>query len=226
MNFLMNFLRPRSTSDVFLLIANILPLLGVMLWGWKVFDILLIFWLENVVIGIFNVVKMLSWIQYCRLYIALPIVPFFILHYGGFTAGHGIFILAIFDAQSKISTDTIWQTLHAGGWNMYLAIGGIFLSHLFSFISNFLGKREIERTHIGLLMTAPYGRIVVMHLTIIIGGGAALALGQPLWALALLVLLKTGMDLKAHRKSHEKQANPEKITAAIKALTERKSGVR
>lgn len=222
----MNFLRPRRASEVFLLVANILPLLGVILWDWKVFDILLVFWIENVIIGIFNVVKMLGWVQHCRLYIALPIVPFFVLHYGSFTSGHGILIMAVFGGKNKASLDTIWQTLHEGGWNMYISIGGIFLSHLFSFITNFIGKREIERTHIGLLMEAPYGRIVVMHLTIIIGGGAAVALGQPLWALALLVLLKTGMDLRAHRKSHEKQSDPEQITSAIKAWTERKSGVR
>lgn len=222
----MNFLRLRSPSEFFLLAANILPLAGVLLWDWKVFDILLIFWLENVAIGIFNVLKMVSWIRYRRLYIAIPIVPFFMVHYGGFTAGHGIFILAMFGGHKDVSTATIWQTLQDGGLSMYIAVGGIVFSHLFSFITNFIGKREIERTHIGILMSAPYGRIVVMHLTIILGGGAALALGQPIWALALLVFLKTGMDLRAHRKSHGKQLDPDQVTAAIKALTERKSGVR
>ena len=47
-------------------------------------------------------------------------------------------------------------------------------------------------------MAGPYRRIVIMHVTIIIGGGLSLALGTPVIALMLLILLKTAVDLRAH----------------------------
>lgn len=52
-------------------------------------------------------------------------------------------------------------------------------------------------------MSAPYKRIMVMHLMLIFGGWIILLLKTPMAALALLVLLKTALDFNAHRKEHE-----------------------
>ena len=46
-------------SAVFLVAANLVPLLGVLLWDWDVFLLLLLFWCENVVIGIFGIARMI-----------------------------------------------------------------------------------------------------------------------------------------------------------------------
>jgi len=78
------------------------------------------------------------------------------------------------------------------------------VSHGVSFAVNFIGRREYAGETIAALMTAPYRRIVVMHLTIIFGGGLVMLLGTPLAALVLLVVLKTVVDLRAHRKAHVK----------------------
>ena len=40
-------------------LANALPIAGVLLLGWKVFPLVLLYWLENVVVGGFNVGKLL-----------------------------------------------------------------------------------------------------------------------------------------------------------------------
>jgi energy-converting hydrogenase Eha subunit C len=47
-------------------------------------------------------------------------------------------------------------------------------------------------------MGAPYTRVVILHLTIIFGAFAVALLGQPIGALVVMVLLKTGVDLAAH----------------------------
>lgn len=44
---------------VALLLANAVPLAGVFVWRWEVFPLLLLFWFENVIIGVFNALKML-----------------------------------------------------------------------------------------------------------------------------------------------------------------------
>jgi hypothetical protein len=53
-------------------------------------------------------------------------------------------------------------------------------------------------------MAKPYGRVVVLHIAIILGGIGAMALGSPLWALLVLLAMKIGLDWKAHVKEHSK----------------------
>jgi hypothetical protein len=44
--------------------------------------------------------------------------------------------------------------------------------------------------------------VVVLHVTLVIGGFLVLGLGGATAALALFVLLKTGVDLAAHLRAH------------------------
>jgi membrane protein implicated in regulation of membrane protease activity len=55
-------------------------------------------------------------------------------------------------------------------------------------------------------MTAPYGRILVLHIAIIAGGFLVSSLGSPLGLLLALVALKIGMDIMLHRRSHRRSA--------------------
>lgn len=43
-----------------LVAANVLPLVGVVALGWRAFDVVFLYWFENVVIGAINVLKMLT----------------------------------------------------------------------------------------------------------------------------------------------------------------------
>jgi hypothetical protein len=78
----------------------------------------------------------------------------------------------------------------------------LFASHFFSFAWNYLYRGEFRSAKLTKLMVAPYSRVVVLHVAIILGGIAAMALGSPLWALLVLVALKGALDLKAHVKEH------------------------
>ena len=46
-------------STLALVAANAVPLVGVLVFHWTVFPILLLYWCENVVVGAFNVLRML-----------------------------------------------------------------------------------------------------------------------------------------------------------------------
>ena len=67
---------------------------------------------------------------------------------------------------------------------------------------NFLGEREYEGATVSGLMTAPYTRIMVMHLTLIFGGWIVLLIGMRTGALVVLLIVKTAFDLHAHRREH------------------------
>lgn len=89
-----------------------------------------------------------------------------------------------------------------GAQGLWLAVAVLAASHLFSFFWNFLGHGEFRRARVSELMLKPYGRVVVLHLTIILGGIGITVLGSPAWALLLLVGLKTAIDLGAHLNEH------------------------
>ena len=47
-----------SGRVVALIVANAIPLFGVLFFGWNVWMILIVYWLENGIVGFFNVLKM------------------------------------------------------------------------------------------------------------------------------------------------------------------------
>jgi hypothetical protein len=53
-------------------------------------------------------------------------------------------------------------------------------------------------------MQRPYGRIVAMHIAIVLGAGFVMWLGSPLPILMILIVAKTTMDLKLHHKERLK----------------------
>jgi hypothetical protein len=55
-------------------------------------------------------------------------------------------------------------------------------------------------------MLAPYGRVVIMHLTVLLGAFGTLLFGSPAFLVALLVLLKTGVDVAFHLWERQKGA--------------------
>ena len=72
---------------------------GVLLLGWPVFVVMALFWFENVVIGGLNVLRMLvSGVRMGAAGVvgALFIGAFFTVHYGLFTAVHGVFVVMLF----------------------------------------------------------------------------------------------------------------------------------
>ena len=52
-------------------------------------------------------------------------------------------------------------------------------SHGFSFVHNYLANGEYRRVQLTQLMTLPYRRVAVLHITILGGGLLVTALGSP-----------------------------------------------
>ena len=84
----------------------------------------------------------------------------------------------------------------------WIAVVALLVSHGFSYQENFIARHEYLRLTIKEQMHKPYSRIMIMHVTLIIGGFLVLALDSRLLALLLLITLKIIVDLKAHIKEH------------------------
>lgn len=194
-------LPPLALSSAALVLANLVPLAGVLLGLWSVAEIMILFWAENVVIGLFNLLRMATVLLGRRERELLVLMPFFAVHYGGFAAVHGLFVMHLFGAPEFADFAGVPALLLSPAGLLWPLLA-LAASHGLSFALNFLGAGEWRRIEPNALMFQPYGRVIVLHLVIIAGGAIALALGAPIGALALLVLLKIGADLLAHRREH------------------------
>lgn len=188
---------------------------GVLVLGWSVFAVMALFWLENVVIGVFNVARML--ITGARLGAivfvgALAMAAFFTVHYGMFTAVHGVFVVMLFGTgelgRGGMDSGLIGPVFHMldrllidrDGW---LAIGAIVALHGAGF-AQWWGSSRAAPTPLKELMGAPYGRIMILHVTLIAGGFLVQALRAPVAGALLLIALKLAYDLVSLSRARER----------------------
>jgi hypothetical protein len=214
---------PASNVALLVLTAvNLLPLAGVLLWDWSIFEIVFLYWCENLIVGFTVVLKILfaspdigqgdvilrtrggekvplplDKLPKLMSILKIVIVPFFIFHYGMFCMGHGVFIFAIFEEGAFGTAEVIEVTNNLRGPFQWILLA-LLASHLVSFFLNYLGRGEYRTTNPIELMMSPYKRIVVMHLTIIFGAAATMFLGNPVGLLLLLVALKIALDVRSH----------------------------
>jgi hypothetical protein len=217
-----------------LVAANLVPLAGVLFFGWSLTTIVALYWLENGVVGAFALARIataqgvdvdpgsvtingrpLSAAELRNPATArLVLMPFFVVHYGMFWLVHGIFVWfalpQIFDAMDGTT----------GGPSLVsclVVLPLLVLSHGASFVFNWWYGGERFTSSPSREMGAPYGRVVILHLTIVVGAFLVAMLGSPIWALVLLVVLKTGADLAAHlaeRRRADSRAAAEGVTLA------------
>jgi hypothetical protein len=208
-----------TPSVVALIAANLLPVYGVLFMGWDTFAIVFLFWLENVIVGAFNVLRIICARPGDPVGCAgkLGAIPFFCVHYGIFCAVHGVFVFALFghgayEPRGLPTPGFIWNAISAEHLTIpALALAG---SHGFSFLFNYIGNGEYRTARIKKLFGQPYARVVVLHIAIIFGGFLTMALGSPVFGLLLLVLLKIGVDIGAHSLEHRKMGAQAGATAS------------
>ncbi|MGJ8695497.1 MAG: DUF6498-containing protein [Verrucomicrobiaceae bacterium] len=198
----------RSPALLVLVAANLVPLIGALAFGWEARDILVAYWLENVAVGIVNLLKLLTnRHRDTRLPAALYLSGFFAVHYGIFTISHGTFVFSsLFGPGPHPSPLTGMTSAFTTDPWIFLTF---FASHLFSYIQNYHLKGEAKTLPLSRVMFLPYPRIFVLHLTIIFGGMAVAALGNQVILVALLVILKTAGDILLHLREHRKSQAPQ-----------------
>ncbi len=197
---------PPKTWPVAVAIAiNLIPIVGILFWGWSAFALIVLYWLENLVIGARNVLSM--WASAIvggglKIPAALFFSAFFTFHYGMFCFVHGIFVMAMFGAgengvfhsESMLDLASAVRALFAAQPNLMIGFASIALWQIVQFIL-FLVRGDAGRTNPLELMGAPYPRIIVLHVTIIFGGFILMALNQPLGGVLLLALVKMAYDV-------------------------------
>jgi hypothetical protein len=194
-----------KASVLALILANLVPLVGVFFFDWDVFSVVLLYWMENLVLGFYTLLKI----------ILLPAenvrnqldkvltIPFFCVHYGMFCFGHGVFIFAIFtDFGIEGPRNGPADTLFGRMLGLIIPVLALGVSHGISFVQNYLLGKEYNEMNLGDLMKAPYARIVILHVALIAAGFFIVLLGSPIPLLVILIGMKTGMDVWLHNREH------------------------
>lgn len=200
----------RLVSVAMLVLANLVPLLGA--WqGWMgVGDVFAVYWLENVIVGFFTCVRMLSATGpllgpsvKSGVQSRVGMAVFFCFHYGLFTFVHGVFTAIIIGFSG-----TGFVNYRAWGW----AALALFLSHLFSLMVHWFGRGERVGVPVSTVMFWPYPRMLVLHVAIIasfffvmrglVDGGK----GNEFLPVLILVGLKVAVDVFLHLRERARAA--------------------
>lgn len=199
------------TSVISLVLANASVLYFAGAGEHGVFSVVLLYWAESVIIGFYVVLKTLfhgdeldtfpksaPGALFSGMFFRIFPVLFFCAHFGGFMFAHFLVITALLPEEMKFSTGNV--DLLSTFLIPFLAL---FASHTISFITNYIGKREY-RANVGSAGwgTGPYGRIILMQLTLIFGLMLSGAVGHSYMLVVVMVALKTIVDLHAHIKEH------------------------
>ncbi len=211
-------LKSFAISSISLILVNLIPLFGVLFFNWTLFSILFLYWLESAIIGFFTLVKMIASLAFdaknlrktnfqfelFSLVLGFILLPFFVFHFSTFMLGHLIFIFVVSGLQKVSSLQSALTNFNLLDilFGLIFPFLALFLSHTISFFSNYIAKKEYSKKTVKQLMFSPYKRIIIMHLTVILGAFIILKTNSHSFVIALLVLLKIAVDLHEHKKEH------------------------
>ena len=201
------FKRRLTTSDIFLILVNGVPLYGVWFENWDARMVFLVYCLETIIIGIINVFKMAA--------VTILVKPtdnwnnngvsnkasgwffilFFILHYGIFVfVQTQLFfgVSGLIKGQSLFSGYAQIPALLGNEGKLLLAIFITYytLQTLFSFFQS----GEYKTISMARLMFQPYTRIIVQQLAVILGS-IFLGFGAGKIFILIFALIKIGIEV-------------------------------
>ena len=135
----------RSPTTIALIVANLVPLVGVLFFDWSLFTIMFIFWMESAVIGCFNVLKLVIVANI----LSIIMVPFFVVHYGAFMSGHLVFIFALFSPDERSFSGLLppLDLLTSQVMNVWPAFLAVSLSHGISFFLQLHWEKRVPPFH-------------------------------------------------------------------------------
>ena len=203
----------RNKSLYTLAFTNLFIIFFALWQNWSIFDVMLIYWFQSVIIGFFNIFRILGLENYsvegfkengktplANKATKTRVAIFFAFHYGIFHFVYLFFLLSFHDNDPN-------TVLASQGLFIFIGIVMFFINHLISFRHN---REELKSgLNIGTVMFRPYLRIVPMHLIIVFFGfvlenGDMNSIKYSLILFVFLVL-KTVADILMHISEHRKK---------------------
>jgi len=199
---------PRLSFIVQIAIYSLFPLAGLLFFGWDWRQILILFWLENITVGIKTVIGMARTNSSPSAVTSpeggeqtgpinqvakLGSIVFFVVHYGMFTFVHGIFVFAL--VSGVFLTEVSQQSSAPVDMVMVYVLWTIV--SLVQIVSLF--KQPAPTSSIAQQFSSPYSRIVPLHIAVILGAFAIVLFNLPTGVAIVLIVMKLIFDIIGYK---------------------------
>ena len=199
-------MKARTPASIIQLIAfAFIPLVGVFLFGWDWREVLLLYWLENITVGIVTFIKIIrspapdttptGAFVFRQAGRGNPIAKvflagFYAMHYGMFTLVHGVFVFVIINFFGADASTNVLGML-----------GNVLpLWFLVTVVTTIITAAKSSHFMEAGDMLSPYKRIFALHISIILGIFAIVLLQLPSAAAILLIVFHVVVDLWMFRR--------------------------
>lgn len=200
-----------------IVIGNLIPVFGVLFLGWDAGAILILYWIENFIVGAFTVPRILtaqgpappagSVLGRTSIAGRIFVAVFFCFHYGLFWVGHGVFALMLASsfgggretqavAQAGGPVEAAEAVVRAdAGVSFLIGVGVLLVIHAIGFWRDWVASGLWRTATPNEEMFRPYGRMVVLHLTVLLGAFGLSSVGAPAWTMIVLCVGKMLLEL-------------------------------
>lgn len=175
--------RKLTQADIYLIVANLLPVYGVWVLGWNAIEVFIVYAMETLIVGMLTVLKLsiasASGNNSNDWYVGdkkvkqpgILFIFFFIVHYGIFAAVQ----TSIFSESANINPPGSGLLYFFFHWynfinkDIAIMLFGFIVSWLARSFIPFIVNREYKTASMMRLMFQPYGRIFIQQLTVLLG---------------------------------------------------------
>ncbi|MCK6615055.1 MAG: DUF6498-containing protein [Ignavibacteriaceae bacterium] len=191
----------------FIAIHNLMPVIGVLFFGFDAMNIVFIYITETVIIGLLNVPKILLAQKNPnntsesappgsiggRIFVTV----FFLVHYNMFNFGQIQIILPALSSSAEGIEGFISYIIE--NEFMHYAVLSIVVTHTVSLWFDYIQPGVYKEASPVLMMFIPYPRIFIQQFVAIFGSFLLLAFGAPVLMLVLLQFLKIAVEIFTHQ---------------------------
>ena len=173
-----------TTSDYLLIVANLVPVYGVIFLGWSAQSVFLVYCVETIIIGVFTLLRLLitgivkkldTWNNNGAVsqMPAWVFMLFFLLHYGLFVAVQMSLFFAVTGIGKEDGLGILgflfkWPELLSE--ESLIMLASFMVSYANKQITEFILTGEYRTAPMAYLMFQPYPRIFIQQVTVLLGG--------------------------------------------------------
>ncbi len=193
-----------------LVACNLVQVAGVAFWGWRVGDLVMLYWLETLIVGVVNVLRIAAATPKTPLegywVLKAAIITFFCIHFGLICAGWAITLGETFSIGAGFRVYADLESTIVGpiasmlpvvlrNPGLQIAALGLVASHLYSYFHDYIGRGENRGANIGRMMFQPYWRILTIFVFLMLSNLAFRFADSTVPLVIVFVICKIGIDV-------------------------------
>jgi len=206
-------------SLVSLVLANLVPVFGVLYWEWSVVAVVLLYWGENIVVGFLNIFKILiaqgkadlksraykAW-KFDKPVSKTYVMVNYLFGFVMFAIGHFLAVMFVIVSRDTAFVDKLVSDFYGYCYEFLGLLLVFFVSHMISFFANYICRQEYKVRCPLNQMQSWFDRVVTLHLFVMVVG-FGLSFGyefvSQIVLVGILMVLKTFFDLLKHWQEHK-----------------------